>query len=76
MKQEQDLPAEELQALKSEVAAKIRMIEKFASQQDKVFGLTGYSSAGDLCEELFVLLGIVELQQHAYAETECSLTKS
>lgn len=76
MKQEQDLPAEELQALKSEVAAKIRMIEKFASQQDKVFGLTGYSSAADLCEELFVLVGIVELQQHAYAETECSLTKS
>jgi hypothetical protein len=70
------LPAEELQALKSEVAAKIRMIEKFASQQDKVFGLTGYSSAADLCEELFVLVGIVELQQHAYAETECSLTKS
>jgi len=76
LKQEQDLPAEELQALKSEVAAKIRMIEKFASQQDKVFGLTGYSSAADLCEELFVLVGIVELQQHAYAETECSLTKS
>ena len=70
------MPAEELQALKSEVAAKIRMIEKFASQQDKVFGLTGYSSAADLCEELFVLVGIVELQQHAYAETECSLTKS
>ena len=70
------MPAEELQALKSEIAAKIRMIEKFASQQDKVFGLTGYSSAADLCEELFVLVGIVELQQHAYAETECSLTKS
>ena len=70
------MPAEELQALKSEVAAKIRMIEKFASQQDKVFGLTGYSSAADLCEELFVLVGLVELQQHAYAETECSLTKS
>ncbi len=70
------MPAEELQALKSEVAAKIRMIEKFASQQDKVFGLTGYSSAAELCEELFVLVGIVELQQHAYAETECSLTKS
>ena len=70
------MPAEELQALKSEVAAKIRMIEKFARQQDKVFGLTGYSSAADLCEELFVLVGIVELQQHAYAETECSLTKS
>ncbi len=70
------MPAEELQALKSEIAAKIRMIEKFASQQDKVFGLKGYSSAADLCEELFVLVGIVELQQHAYAETECSLTKS
>jgi hypothetical protein len=50
-----------MQALKAEVAAKIRIIEKFASQQEKVFGLTGYSSATELCEELFILLGIVEL---------------
>jgi hypothetical protein len=61
LKQEQDLSGEEIQALKSELTAKIRMIEKFATQSDKVLGLTGYASTNDLCEEMFVLLGILEL---------------
>lgn len=47
--------------MKSELTAKIRMIEKFATQSDKVLGLTGYASTNDLCEEMFVLLGILEL---------------
>ena len=54
---------------------KIRTIEKFATQTDKVLGLTGYSSTSDLCEEMFILLAILELQIHTYAETDAYFSK-
>ena len=54
---------------------KIRTIEKFATQTDKVLGLTGYSSTNDLCEEMFILLAILELQIHTYAETDAYFSK-
>lgn len=52
------------------------MIEKTAAKPGEIMSITGFNSAQDLCEALFSLLGVIELLQHAYAESDAYHAKS
>ena len=41
-----------------------------------MLNVTGYTDSKDLCEGMFMILGLLELQHHQYIETDAFYTNS